>query len=63
MKGSEAALAEFYSQNPTDVSTKPNGTIVGTLADGRTINVHPASSLKGVPTVEIYDPTTKTSAL
>ena len=41
--------------NPTNVRTYPNGTIVGDLSDGRTINIHPSTTLNGTPSVEIYD--------
>ncbi|MFT4143588.1 MAG: S8 family serine peptidase [Mobilitalea sp.] len=59
-KGFDAAKTDFNSLKPSDVKTYPNGTIVGKLPDGTTINVRPSSS-GGYPTVEIYNPTTGTS--
>ena len=58
--GFDAAKADLNALKPSDVKTYPNGTIVGKLPDGTTINVRPSSS-KGYPTVEIYNPTTGTS--
>jgi hypothetical protein len=46
------ALADFNSLNPSNVSVKSNGTIVGYLSDGSTINVRPNSTY-GTATVEI----------
>jgi hypothetical protein len=59
-KGFDAAKADFNALKPSDVKTYPNGTIVGKLPDGTTINVRPSSS-EGYLTVEIYNPTTGTS--
>ena len=56
--GNEAARADFNSLNPTNVRTYPNGTKVGNLSDGRVVNIHPSSSSNGVPTLEIFNPTT-----
>lgn len=58
VKGDVTAKADFNSLNPTNVRTYPNGTVVGNLPDGRTVNLHPSSTLGGTPTVEIYDPST-----
>lgn len=58
VKGNVAAEADFNALNPTNVRTYPNGTVVGDLPDGRTVNLHPSSTLGGTPTVEIYDPST-----
>lgn len=56
VKGEAAARADFESMNPVNVKTYPNGTTVGYLSDGRTINMHPSTTLSGTPSVEIYDP-------
>ena len=56
--GYNAAKSDFYSLNPSNVRSYSNGTIVGILQDGRTINVHSGKSVGGAPTVEIYDPIT-----
>jgi|GEM_PF-2573107 len=56
VKGYDAALKDFNSLQPNNVRTYSNGTIVGDLPDGRTINLHPSTSLNGTPTVEIRDP-------
>lgn len=61
MKGDAAAKAYFDMMNPTNVRTYPIGTIVGDLPDGRTINIHPSTTLNGTPSLEIYDPVTGTS--
>ncbi len=50
--GMEAADRDFDRMGPKDVRTYENGTRVGTLPDGRTVNVRPNSSA-GKPTVEI----------
>ena len=57
-KGNAAAKADFNTLNPSNVRTYANGTIVGDLPNGATVNLHSASSLGGTPTVEIYYPTT-----
>ena len=59
-KGNDAAKIDFESLHPENVRTYPGGTIGGDLPDGRTINLHPSSSLNGVSTVEIFDPVTNT---
>lgn len=59
--GEEAAKADFDAMNPTNVRTYPNGTIIGDLSDGRTINIHPSTTLNRTPSVEIYDPNTGAS--
>ena len=41
--------------NPYDVKTYSNGAIVGYLSDGRTVNIHPGTSVGKAPTLEIYD--------
>ena len=53
--GLDCALEEFYKMNPSNIRAYPNGTLVGELPDGRTINLHASSTLNGVPTVEIYN--------
>jgi len=58
VKGNAAAQADFYAKNPSNVRTYSNGTVVGDLPDGTTINMHPSTSLGGTPTVEIYNPNT-----
>ena len=57
-KGNAAAQADFNAMNPSNVRTYSNGTVVGDLPDGTTINMHPSTSLGGIPTVEIYNPNT-----
>lgn len=53
-KGTQEALNDFYSLNPIRTETKPNGTLVGFLSDGRVINVHTATETSGnPPTLEI----------
>ena len=44
--------------NPTNVYTAQNGTLVGTLPDGRIINIHPGHSVGQAPAIEIRDPAT-----
>ena len=58
IKGNDAAKADFDAMNPTNIRTYPNGTIVGDLPDGTTININPSTTLKGRPSLEIYDPVT-----
>lgn len=58
MKGNTAAKADFDAMNPTNIRTYSNGTIAGDLPDGRTINIHPSTTLNGTPSVEVYDPAT-----
>lgn len=41
--------------NPTNIRTYSNGTIVGDLPDGRTINLHSSTTLNGVPSLEIIN--------
>ena len=53
--GMEQAFEDFNSFNPTDVRVS-NNTTIGTLSDGRIINVRPDSS-EGSITLEIYNPT------
>ena len=56
LKGEQAALDEFYSLGPSNVTTKANGTIVGVLSDGSTINYHYSTKTSGnPPTIEIQD--------
>jgi RHS repeat-associated protein len=53
VKGYDAALADFYEINPSNVKTDDrNGTIHGELLDGSRIDVRNSSS-DGRPTVEI----------
>ena len=54
-KGFNAAKADFDMLNPYDVKTYSNGAIVGYLSDGRTVNIHPGTSVGKAPTLEIYD--------
>lgn len=63
----DSALNDFYSLNPTNVQKRDNGTITGTLPDGRNVNVRPQSSGKnnqgqasGYPTLEIQNGKNKT---
>ena len=58
IKGNEAAKADFDAMNPKNIRWYSNGTIAGDLSDGRTINIHPSTTLGGTPSVEIYDPAT-----
>ncbi|MBR7002205.1 MAG: septum formation inhibitor Maf [Neisseriaceae bacterium] len=48
------ALNDFYSLKPTNIQKRDNGTITGTLADGRSVNVRP-SSRSEKPTIEIQN--------
>jgi len=57
--GMNAAMTDFSALNPTNVRMAPNGTIVGRLPDGRTVNIHPGHSVGGAPTLEIFDPNTR----
>lgn len=50
--GYDAAVKDFYSLPVSNVKTAPNGTIIGTLPDGKIVNVRPNSS-QGSPTLEI----------
>jgi len=57
-KGFDAALSDFTAIKPSNVDVRqtPNGTtIIGTLADGATINVrdHSSSASENAPTLEI----------
>ncbi len=61
VKGESAARADFEAMAPTNIRTYSNGTIVGDLPDGRTINLHPSTTLGGTPSVEIYDPVIRKS--
>ena len=60
-QGNTAARSDFNALNPRNVRTYPNGVTVGDLSDGRVINLHPSSSSGGVPTLEIFNPITRTS--
>ncbi len=55
VKGVTAAEADFNAMNPTNIRTYSNGTIVGDLPDGRTINLHSSTTLNGVPSLEIIN--------
>ena len=59
IKGNAAAKADFDAMAPTNIRTYSNGIIAGDLPDGRTINIHPSTTLGGTPSLEIYDPVTK----
>ena len=61
VKGNAAAQADFNALRPQNVRTYPSGTTVGNLPNGHVANLHPSKSLGGVPTLEIYDPVTRTS--
>ncbi len=61
IKGNAAAKADFDAMAPTNIRTYSNGIIAGDLPDGRTINIHPSTTLGGTPSLEIYDPVTKKS--
>ena len=50
--GMDAANADFDSLGLSDVTTAPNGTRIGRLPDGRTVNVR-GQSTAGTPTLEI----------
>ena len=50
----ETAKQDFYSLKPTNVQKRDNGTITGTLADGRDVNVR-LDSREGRPTLEIQN--------
>ena len=58
IKGDAAAKVDFDAMDPTNIRMYSNGTIAGDLPDGRTINIHPSTTLGGTPSVEIYDPVT-----
>jgi hypothetical protein len=58
VKGMDAALADFDKLNPTNVRTASNGTVLGDLQNGTTVNIHPRSSVNGAPTLQIPDPST-----
>jgi len=61
-RGNNAAAADFNSLSPTNVRVIPKtGVTVGNLPDGRTVNIHPSSTLHGTPTLEIFCRVTKTS--
>ena len=60
-KGQQAAMNDFNALNPSNVTQYSNGTTVGYLSDGNTVNLHASSSLSGTPSLEIYNPTTNTS--
>ena len=52
--GYDDAVKDFNDLNPTNVRPLPNGGLIGTLPDGRNVNVRPDSS-DGRPTIEIQD--------
>ena len=54
-QGMDAAMQDFYALNPSNVRIAPNGTVLGDLANGTTINIHPGTSVGGAPTLEIFD--------
>ncbi|MBR1374674.1 MAG: hypothetical protein IJ566_01140 [Cardiobacteriaceae bacterium] len=58
--GYKKAQQDFYSLKPSNLQTRPNGTITGKLSDGRNVNVRPHSSKggnreEGYPTLEIQN--------
>ena len=58
VKGIDAAKADFDALNPSNVRIDPrNGTIIGDLPDGTTVNLHTGTST-GEPTLGIHDPGT-----
>jgi len=61
MTGMNAAQSDFNALHPTNVRMYPGEIIVGDLADGRVINIHPGTTVGGAPTLEIRDPATRTS--
>jgi hypothetical protein len=58
VKGDTAVRNDFNALKLKNVKTYSNGATVGYLSDGRTVNIHPSSSLGGMPTLEIYNPAT-----
>ena len=64
-QGYQAAKADFDNLNPSNVKIYNKGTsketIVGNLSNGETVNIHPGTSVNSTPSLEIYDPATKTS--
>ena len=57
-KGYDVAKADFDSLNLENVRTYSGGIIVGNMLDGRSVNIHPSTTLQGVPSLEIYNPVT-----
>ncbi len=55
-RGYEQAKSDFDNLNLKNIKQYNNGTIVGYLSDGKIVNLHASTSLKGTPTIEIYNP-------
>lgn len=56
-----SAMRDFEKMNLTNVKQYGNGTIVGYLPDGKTVNLHAGKTVGGAPSLEIYDTINKTS--
>ena len=54
-------IYNFNALKPSNVRTYSNGTTVGDLPNGQTVNIHVSSTLNGTPSLEIYDSQTNTS--
>jgi RHS repeat-associated protein len=54
IKGYQAALNDFYALSPENVRIYDGGRLVGDIADNITINIHPSTSMNGVPSLEIF---------
>ncbi|HJZ23829.1 MAG TPA: hypothetical protein VJ201_05190 [Candidatus Babeliales bacterium] len=57
--GYKDAMRDFDALQPDKVQVSKNGTKIGKLRDGRTVNVRPKSR-EGRPTLEIYNPKNQT---
>jgi RHS repeat-associated protein len=54
IKGWTAAYQDFYSLDLINVTSQPNGTLVGELSNGTFVNLHTSTS-GGVATIEFFD--------